>query len=82
MVSVLGAEKLSLVETDAEGRKRRGCKQWRAPSEELRPLDRPQRFPRPGLSIRALKRVAASMSATEAGRRASSQYPSLADFAP
>ena len=57
------------VQIDAKGRKRRLYKQWRTPLETLLALDRPQQFLRPGLSIAALKRVAASMSDTEAARR-------------
>ena len=53
---------------DAKGRKRRIYKQWQTPFEKLLSLDRPQQFLRPGLSINALKRVAASMSDTEAAR--------------
>jgi len=40
-----------------------------SPLEKLLSLDRPQRFLRPGLSIAALKPVAASISDTEAARR-------------
>ncbi len=57
------------VRIDAKGRKRRLYKQWRTPLETLLSLDRPQRFLRPGLTVAALKRVAASMSDTEAARR-------------
>jgi hypothetical protein len=53
---------------DAKGRKRRIYKQWQTPFEKLLSLDRPQQYLRPGLSINALKRVAASMSDTEAAR--------------
>ena len=53
---------------DAKGRKRRIYKQWQTPFEKLLSLDRPQQFLRPGLSINALKRVAASMSDTESAR--------------
>ncbi len=54
---------------DAKGRKRRLYKQWKTPFEKLLSLDRPQQFLRPGLTIAALKRVAATMSDTEAARR-------------
>jgi len=54
---------------DAKGRKRRLYKLWRTPLETLLALDRPQQYLRPGLSINALKRVAAAMSDTEAARR-------------
>ena len=57
------------VQIDARGRKRRFYKRWQTPFEKLLSLDRPQQFLRPALSINALKRVAASMSDTEAARR-------------
>ena len=57
------------VQIDAKGRKRRLYKLWRTPLETLLTLDRPQQYLRPGLSINALKRVAAAMSDTEAARR-------------
>jgi transposase InsO family protein len=57
------------VKIDAKGRKRRLYKQWQTPFEKLLSLDRPQQFLRPGLSLAALKRVAASMSDTEAAQR-------------
>ena len=57
------------VQIDARGRKRRLYKQWKTPLEKLLSLDRPQQFLRPGLSLAALKRVAATMSDTEAARR-------------
>jgi len=57
------------VQIDAKGRKRRIYKQWQTPFEKLLSLHRPQQFLRPGQSINALKRVAASMSDTEAARR-------------
>jgi len=57
------------VQIDAKGRIRRLYKQWQTPFEKLLSLDRPQQFLRPGLSIGALKRVAATMSDTEAARR-------------
>ena len=57
------------VRIDAKGRKRRFYKLWRTPLETLLALDRPQQYLRPGLSINALKRVAAAMSDTEAARR-------------
>jgi hypothetical protein len=57
------------VQIDAKGRKRRLYKLWQTPLEKLLSLDRPQQFLRPGLSLNALKRVAASMSDTEAARR-------------
>jgi hypothetical protein len=57
------------VHIDAKGRKRRIYKLWRTPLETLLALDRPQQYLRPGLSVAALKRVAAAMSDTEAARR-------------
>ena len=57
------------VQIDAKGRKRRLYKLWRTPLEALLALDRPQQFLRPGLSVAALKRVAAAISDTEAARR-------------
>jgi transposase InsO family protein len=54
---------------DAKGRKRRIYKLWQTPFEKLLSLDRPQQFLRAGLTIGALKRVAATMSDTEAARR-------------
>jgi hypothetical protein len=57
------------VRIDDKGRKRRLYKQWQTPFEKLLSLDRPQRFLRPGLSLAVLKRVAASISDTEAARR-------------
>jgi len=57
------------VRIDAKGRKHRIYKQWRTPLETLLALHQPQQFLRPGLSINALKRVAATMSDTEAARR-------------
>jgi hypothetical protein len=57
------------VQIDAKGRKRRIYKRWRTPLETLLALDRPQQYLRPGLSIKALKRVAAAMSDTEAAWR-------------
>jgi hypothetical protein len=57
------------VEIDAKGRKRRLYKQWQTPFEKLLSLKQPQQFLRPGLTITALKRVAASMSDTDAARR-------------
>ena len=57
------------VHIDAKGRKRRLYKLWQTPLEKLLSLDRPQQFLRPGLTVAALKRVAASISDTEAARR-------------
>jgi len=57
------------VQIDAKGRKRRLYKLRQTPLEKLLSLDRPQQFLPPGLSIAAIKRVAESMSDTEAARR-------------
>jgi len=57
------------VSIDARGRKRVRYRQYRTPLEALLALDKPGRFLRPGLSINALKRVAAAISDTEAARR-------------
>jgi hypothetical protein len=57
------------VQIDAKGRKRRLYKLWRTPLETLLSLDRPQQYLCPGLSLNALKRVAATMSDTEAAQR-------------
>jgi hypothetical protein len=57
------------VQIDAKGRRRRLYKLWQTPFEKLLSLDRPQQFLRPGLSLATLKRVAATMSDTEAARR-------------
>ena len=57
------------VRIDAKGRKRRLYKTWQTPFEKLLSLDRPQQFLRPGLSVAALQRVAATISDTEAARR-------------
>lgn len=57
------------VEIDDKGRKRRLYKKWQTPFEKLLSLDRPQQFLRPGLTVNALKRVADSISDTDAARR-------------
>ena len=57
------------VEIDDKGRKRRLYKKWQTPFEKLLSLDRPQQFLKPGLTINALKRVAASVSDTDAAKR-------------
>ena len=44
-------------------------KEYRTPLEALAALDQPGRYLRPGLSLNALKRVAAAMSDTEAASR-------------
>lgn len=57
------------VQIDPRGRKRRLYKQWQTPFEKLLSLEQPQQFLRPGLTVAALQRVAASISDTEAARR-------------
>jgi len=57
------------VRIDQKGRKRRVYQLWQTPFEKLLSLDRPQQFLRPGLTLQALQRVAATMSDTEAARR-------------
>jgi len=57
------------VEIDDKGRKRRLYKKWQTPFEKLLSLDRPQQFLKPGLTINALKRVAAAVSDTDAAKR-------------
>ena len=57
------------IKIDDKGRKRRLYKLWQTPFEKLLSLDRPQQFLKPGLSLNALKRVAASISDTDAARR-------------
>ena len=57
------------IKIDDKGRKRRLYKLWQTPFEKLLALKQPQQFLRPGLSIAALKRVAASISDTDAAIR-------------
>ena len=57
------------IKIDDKGRKPRLYKLWQTPFEKLLSLDRPQQFLKPGLSLNALKRVAASISDTDAARR-------------
>jgi hypothetical protein len=57
------------IKIDDKGRKRRLYKLWQTPFEKLLSLRQPQQFLRPGLSINALKRVAASISDTDAAIR-------------
>ena len=56
-------------EIDSKGRKRVRYKEYRTPLETLVALDQPGQYLRPGLSLNALKRVAAAMSDTEAASR-------------
>ncbi|MGC9225639.1 MAG: hypothetical protein ACP5E2_17175, partial [Terracidiphilus sp.] len=56
-------------EIDSKGRKRVRYKEYRTPLEALVALDQPGQYLRPGLSLNALKRVAAALSDTEAASR-------------
>ena len=57
------------VEIDPRGRKRVRYKRYQTPLETLLGLDKPAQYLRPGLSINALKRIAAAVSDTDAARR-------------
>jgi transposase InsO family protein len=57
------------VEIDPRGRKRVRYKRYQTPLETLLALDKPAQYLRPGLSINALKRIAAALSDTDAARR-------------
>lgn len=57
------------VEIDERGRKRIRYKRYQTPLETLLALDNPAQYLRRGLSINALKRVAAARSDTDAARR-------------
>ena len=57
------------VEIDAKGRKRVRYKRYQTPLETLLALDKPAQYLRQGLSINALKRIAGTLSDTEAARR-------------
>jgi transposase InsO family protein len=57
------------VEIDAKGRKRVRYKRYQTPLETLLGLDAPAQYLRPGLSINALKRIAGTISDTDAARR-------------
>lgn len=57
------------VEIDDRGRKRVRYKRYQTPLETLLALDHPAQFLRQGLSIHALKRIAAALSDTDAARR-------------
>lgn len=54
---------------DAKGRKRIRYRRYQTPLETLLALYNPTRYLRPGLSIHALKRVAAAISDTDAAQR-------------
>jgi transposase InsO family protein len=57
------------VKIDERGRKRVSYKRYQTPLETLLLLDKPAQYLRQGLSINALKRVAAAISDTDAARR-------------
>src|ERR1039457_4632287 len=57
------------VEVDQKGRKRVSYKRYQTPLETLSLLDKPAQYLRNGLSMNALKRVAAAISDTDAARR-------------
>jgi hypothetical protein len=57
------------VKIDDRGRKRVTYKRYQTPLETLSLLDNPAQYLRQGLSMNALKRVAAAISDTDAARR-------------
>jgi transposase InsO family protein len=57
------------VKIDEKGRKRVTYKRYQTPLETLSLLDKPAQYLREGLSMNALKRVAATISDTDAARR-------------
>lgn len=57
------------VQIDEKGRKRVRYKRYQTPLETLLGLDKPAQYLRQGLSINALKRIAAALSDTDAARR-------------
>ena len=57
------------MEIDEKGRKRVRYKRYQTPLETLSLLDKPAQYLRHGLSINALKRVAAAISDTDAAQR-------------
>ena len=57
------------VAIDAKGRKRIRYRRYQTPLETLLALHNPARYLRPGLSTKALKRIAAALSDTDAARR-------------
>jgi transposase InsO family protein len=57
------------VKMDEKGRKRIRYKRYQTPLETLSLLDKPAQYLRDGLSMNALKRVAAAISDTDAARR-------------
>lgn len=59
----------SEVSLDAKGRKRVRYPRYQTPLETLLALPNPAQYLRPGLSLNALKRIAAAISDTDAARR-------------
>ena len=59
----------SLREDRREGRRRIRYKRYQTPLETLSLLDKPAQYLRKGLSMNALKRVAAAIGDTDAARR-------------
>jgi hypothetical protein len=57
------------VRIDEKGRKRVSYKRYQTPLETLSLLNKPAQYLRNGLSMNALKRVAAAISDTDAARR-------------
>ena len=57
------------VEVDAKGRKCRRYQRYQTPLETLLALKNPQQYLRPGLTAATLKRIAKTMSDTEAAQR-------------
>jgi transposase InsO family protein len=67
------------VEIDRRGRKRVRYKRYQTPLETLLGLDSPAQYLRQGLSINALKRIAAALSDTDAARRMQQAKATLFD---
>jgi len=57
------------VEIDAKGRKRCRYQRYQTPLETLLAVENPQQYLRPGLTVATLKRIAKTMSDTEAAQR-------------
>jgi transposase InsO family protein len=67
------------VKIDLKGRKRVRYTRYQTPLETLSMLDKPAQYLRDGLSINALKRVAAAVSDTDAARRMQQAKATLFD---
>jgi len=67
------------VKIDLKGRKRVRYTRYQTPLETLSMLDKPAQYLRDGLSINALKRVAATVSDTDAARRMQQAKATLFD---